>query len=252
MLERLPDKFNALIVGASRGIGLALVEALCTEPRCGQVFAACREPEQADALHAAARGDCRVRAVRADVTDAQSLDAARDQIETHARQLHLLIVTAGLLHDGPLQPERRLEDLNAAAAVQSFRVNALGPLLVAQQMLPLLTHDAPAVFASLSARVGSISDNRLGGWYSYRASKAAQNQYLKTLAIELARRAKNLQVAVLHPGTVDTGLSQPFQGSVPADRLFSPERAARQLLQVIDGLDASGRFLAWDGGEIPW
>jgi NAD(P)-dependent dehydrogenase (short-subunit alcohol dehydrogenase family) len=138
--------------------------------------------------------------------------------------------------------------------LRSFAVNALGPLLLAKHLHPLLAHAQPAVLVNLSARVGSIGDNRLGGWYAYRGAKAAQNQFTRTLSIELARRAPNLVCVALHPGTVDTGLSKPFQGSVDAAKLFSPRYSAQRLLAVIDGLrrEHSGRFFAWDGSEIPW
>ena len=135
-----------------------------------------------------------------------------------------------------------------------FEVNAFGPLVVAKHFLPLLKHSERAVLANLSARVGSIGDNRLGGWYAYRASKAAQNMFTRNLSLELARRAPKVICVALHPGTVDTELSKPFQGGVSPDRLFDADRAARQLLEVIDGLrpEQTGRFLAWDGTTIPW
>ena len=136
---------------------------------------------------------------------------------------------------------------------RSFAVNAIGPALAAKHFLPLLAEDRKSVFAALSARVGSISDNSLGGWHAYRASKAALNMILRNLAIELARRHDKAICVGLHPGTVDTGLSSPFQGSVPPGRLFSPAEAAGHLLKVVDGLspaDSGGHF-AWDGRRIP-
>ena len=128
------------------------------------------------------------------------------------------------------------------------------PLLLAQALEPLIPKDLPCHFASLSARVGSIGDNRSGGWYAYRAAKAAQNQLLRTLALEWRRRLPQMCVSLLHPGTTATRLSQPFQANVPAGQLFSPERAASQLLDVLAGLgpDQSGGFWAWDGQPIPW
>jgi NAD(P)-dependent dehydrogenase (short-subunit alcohol dehydrogenase family) len=135
-----------------------------------------------------------------------------------------------------------------------FALNAFAPILLASALLPLLDQGHPCVFASLSARVGSIGDNRLGGWYVCRASKAAQNQLLRTFALELARRNHQATCLLLHPGTVDTPLSAPFQGRVPAERLFTPDRAARHLLDIIAGAMPrdNGRFLAWDGQPIPW
>ena len=138
--------------------------------------------------------------------------------------------------------------------IRSFEVNAFAPILLAQQVLPVMATHAPGVFASLSARVGSISDNHLGGWYSYRAAKAAQNQLLRTLAIETRRTHPAVCVMALHPGTTDTPLSKPFQRNVAPEKLFSPARSARQLAAIIEraGEAEHGRFFAWDGKEIGW
>ena len=189
-----------------------------------------------------------------DVTDENSIASAAAHVAEYVDCLHLLINVAGVLHGKHMQPERRLEQIDADALALSFAVNATGPALVAKHFHPLLAHDERAVLASISARVGSIADNRLGGWYGYRASKAAQNMMTKTLSIELARRAPNVICVALHPGTVDTDLSKPFQRSVPADELFSPKLAAAQLLTVIDSLttDDSGSFFDWQGEPIPW
>ena len=175
----------------------------------------------------------------------------RDETE----RLHLLVNCAGVLHESDaLRPEKKLESVSPDALRRVFEVNAFGPLLVAKHFHELLRHDERAVLANVSARVGSIGDDRAGGWYAYRGSKAAQNLFTKNLSIELGRRAKNVVCVALHPGTVDTDLSRPFQGSVRETSLFEPSRAARQLLDVIDGLtpEQSGSFLAWDGREIPW
>ena len=136
----------------------------------------------------------------------------------------------------------------------AFRLNTTGPALVAKHFLPLLARDRKAAFAALSARVGSIEDNGLGGWYAYRASKAALNMAIKTLSIELARRYPLALCVGLHPGTVDTALSKPFQAGVPQERLFSPAQSARHLLSVLDELTAedSGKLFAWDGRRIPF
>jgi len=164
----------------------------------------------------------------------------------------IVINTVGLLHDDTVGPEKRLEDIDPEAMRRSFAVNAVGPALVAKHFIPLLGHSHTTLFATLSARVGSISDNRLGGWYSYRAAKAAQNMLTKNIAIEARRRAPNAIVVGLHPGTVDTGLSKPFQANVPAEKLFSVERSVDHLLHVVDRLTPadSGKVFAWDGAEI--
>ncbi|HEX8387840.1 MAG TPA: SDR family NAD(P)-dependent oxidoreductase, partial [Sphingomonas sp.] len=148
--------------------------------------------------------------------------------------------------------EKAMRDLDADWLQRNFLVNAVGPALVAKHFLPLLPRARRAVFAALSARVGSISDNNLGGWYGYRASKAALNQLIRTLAIEERRRNPQAVVVALHPGTVDTDLSRPFQGNVQPGRLFAPDRAAVQLLDVLDGLKPvdSGRLFDWEGKQI--
>ena len=180
---------------------------------------------------------------------------AASAVGAGAARLALVINCAGVLHEpGGMQPERRLADVNAESFVQSVSVNALGPLLMAKHFEPLLRSAERTVFASISARVGSIGDNRLGGWYAYRASKAAQNMVTRNLAIELRRRARGVICVALHPGTVDTGLSEPFQSRVPPDKLFTPVEAAEKLLAVVDSLGpgSNGKFYAWDGSEIPW
>lgn len=246
---------NALIIGGSRGIGLALVRAVLADSAFTHVLAAARAPAASEGLAALARehGE-RLRGVALDVTDEASLERAAAEIRAHAPALHLLVNTAGMLHGEGLMPERRLADVRPANLLHSYAVNAVGPLLIAKHFQALLAHGERAVLANLSARVGSIGDNRLGGWYAYRAAKAAQNQITRTLAIELARRAPQLICVALHPGTVETDLSEPFRGNVAAEKLFTPDQSAAYLLSVIKGLtkDSSGRFYAWDGTEIPW
>ncbi len=168
--------------------------------------------------------------------------------------LHLVINCAGVLHGAGLSPEKSIEQASKASLERVFALNAFAPLLLAQVLLPQLCKKQRAVFASLSARVGSISDNRAGGWYAYRASKAAQNQLLKTFSIEWKRRNPKGTCLILHPGTVDTPLSTPFQARVPAEKLFDAQRAACQLLTIISQCSPSdsGRFIAWDGKEVPW
>lgn len=246
---------TALVAGASRGIGLAFVRHLAATGVARRIWAGCRDPQAAAELAELAEAHPCVRPLPVDVTDEKVLAAAAATIAAEDEPLDLVINCAGLLHrpDGP-QPERRLAEVRADWLLESFAVNAAGPLLLAKHVEPLLPRRERAVFASLSARVGSIGDNRLGGWYAYRAAKAAQNMFIKTLSIEVARRARGTICVALHPGTTDTALSQPFQGGVPADKLFSPARAVDQLLQVIDGLGKAdtGRFFAWNGERIDW
>ncbi len=247
----------ALVQGASRGLGLAFARALILRADVDRVVATCRDPEASPGLARlrAEQGEALL-ALRLDVRDEPSIAAAADRVARECGpRLHWLINCAGVLHDGPeLRPEKKLEQVDPEQLRRVFEVNAFGPLLVAKHFVGLLQHDERAVLANVSARVGSIGDNRLGGWYAYRASKAAQNMFTRTLGIELGRRAKNVICLALHPGTVDTDLSRPFQGNVPPERLFDAKRAADQLLGVIDacGPEDSGRFLAWDGQTIPW
>ena len=246
---------NALIIGGTRGIGLAFVRALLADPAYARVTAAGRAPAAAPALQAlrAEHGE-RLGMLALDVTDEASLAAAAVQLKADVSALHLLVNTVGLLHGDGLMPERRLADVKPDAVLRSYAVNALGPLLVAKHFSALFPAGERAVLANLSARVGSIGDNRLGGWYAYRAAKAAQNQLTRTIAIELARRLPQLICVALHPGTVETDLSAPFRGNVAAEKLFTPDQSAAYLLRVIAGLgrESTGRFYAWDGAEIPW
>jgi len=197
--------------------------------------------------------DDKIRSSTLDLLDDASIAAAAERVSEDG-PLDLVIVATGILHRDELQPEKTLRDIDGSSMVDVLRVNTVGPAVVAKHFLPLMRRGAKSVFAVLSARVGSIDDNRLGGWVSYRASKAALNMTMKTLAIEHARRWPDGVVASLHPGTVATGLSEPFRSRVPAEKLFTPEIAAAHLLGVIDGLgpDDTGGFLAWDGSRITY
>jgi NAD(P)-dependent dehydrogenase (short-subunit alcohol dehydrogenase family) len=184
-----------------------------------------------------------------DPTDEASIARAAATID----ELDLAIVTTGMLHDDQQRPERALKELDPAALTRSFAINTIAPAIIAKHLIPKMPRDRRAVFAVLGARVGSIGDNRTGGWHGYRASKAALVMLMKTVAIETARTRPNAIIVTLHPGTVDTGMSKPFQGNVAPEKLFTPALAAEQLLKVIDGLtpaDSGGHF-AWDGSRIP-
>ena len=177
------------------------------------------------------------------------------RLKDEGRVLDLVIVATGILHDGPdLRPEKTWRSLDASALERVYRINTIGPALIAKHLLPSLAPDRKSVFAALSARVGSISDNRLGGWHAYRASKAALNMLIKTFAIELARRNPKALCVGLHPGTVDTKLSRPFQSNVPKPKLFDVDFVASRLLSVLDRLtpEDSGKLFAWDGQRIPF
>ncbi|MGL6042532.1 MAG: SDR family NAD(P)-dependent oxidoreductase [Sandaracinobacteroides sp.] len=220
---------RVVVVGASGGIGRALCDL--AEARGAEVV--------------------RVSRPAIDVDDERSFAVAA---EVAGEGLSHVIVASGLLHHQMQGPERDWRQISPDWMLESFKVNAVLPALVAKHFLPRLRTAERAVFAVLSARVGSIGDNRLGGWHSYRASKAAANQLVRTFSVEL-RRKNPLAIAVaLHPGTVDTPMSEPFQRNVQPEKLFTPAVSAGHLWRVIDGLEAadSGGFRAWDGQTIPW
>lgn len=239
-MASLPDGYRAAVFGASGGIGAALVDLLAADPRCASVHAGSRNPTSA--------GNGKVTGFTFDLTDADSISRAADLMG----DVDMIIVATGVLHGDGFLPEKTVRALDPAAMAQAFAINAVGPALIARHLLPRLSRERRTLFAALSAKVGSISDNHLGGWYSYRASKAALNQLVRTLGVELARTHSRCVCVALHPGTVDTPLSRPFQSGVAVDKLFSPQRAAEQLLSVLDGLgqDSSGRLIGWDGHEI--
>ena len=230
---------TALVVGAAGGIGAAVLDRLQTSGRYETVVGWSRRPIDGGPS--------------VDLTNERSIAVAAASL-AGAPPLRFLLIATGLLHAEGVRPERNLRELDPEALVRSFQVNAVGPALIAKHLLPLLPRDGRGVFAALSARVGSIGDNRLGGWHAYRASKAALNMLMRTAAVELARTHKEVVVALLHPGTVDTGLSAPFQRNVPEGRLFDPDFSAERLLAVLDGLTAAdtGGFFAWDGSSVPW
>ena len=223
----------AVVIGASGGIGAAVVERLRTSGRYRIVHALSRT------------------GTGLDLEREETIAAAAARVGEGPPPA-LVFVATGVLHHGQ-DPERTYKALSADHLLRDFRVNAVGPALVAKHFLPLLPRDRRAVFAALSARVGSIGDNRLGGWHAYRASKAALNMLLRNLAIELSRTHPQSVVAGLHPGTVETLLSAPFRKGVAPGNLFAPDLAAERLLAVLDGLTPvqSGGVFAWDGLRVP-
>ena len=240
-LTSLPDGYRAAVFGASGGVGQALVAALQRDPRCAGVHAGSRGPQDgADSAKASA--------FAFDLADEASIAAASETIGAP----DLVIVATGRLHGPGLSPEKSLRAIESTSLHEAFAINAIGPAMIARHVLPRLPRTRRTLFAALSAKVGSISDNRLGGWHSYRASKAALNMLIRTVAIELSRTHPETVCVALHPGTVDTPLSKPFQAGVASERLFSPETSANHLLSVLDNLrpENSGRLFGWDGQEI--
>jgi NAD(P)-dependent dehydrogenase (short-subunit alcohol dehydrogenase family) len=233
-LASFPRDGVALVFGARGGIGAALHEQLVATQHFRTVL-----------------GFHRHGSPPVDITRERDIVAAIEQAEG-CGPLRLVLDATGFLHDAARRPEKSWHELDAAHLAHAFAINAIGPALLLKHALPRLPRAGKAVFATLSARVGSIGDNRLGGWYAYRASKAALNQLVRTAAIELARRAPDACCVALHPGTVATPLSAPFAKRVPAPQ--APEVAATHLLQVIERLQPgdSGSFLDWRGASLPW
>ncbi len=231
-----PAERAAVVIGASGGIGAAFEAALIDEAAFARVHGLARSREGAQHI---------------DLLDEASIAAAAARVGAGPPPT-LVIVATGVLHAAGHGPEKALRDLDPAWLAQVHAINAIGPALVAKHFLPLMPRGQRTVFAALSARVGSISDNRLGGWHGYRASKAALNMLMRTVAIEERRRNERSIVVALHPGTVDTALSSPFQSGVPDRKLFTPERAALQLLDVIEALKPadSGKLFDYEGADI--
>jgi NAD(P)-dependent dehydrogenase (short-subunit alcohol dehydrogenase family) len=239
--------------GASRGLGLALAAQLAARDDVDAVYASARQPDESEGLLALReRHGPRICPLAVDVRSESAIAWAAEKVASEQRALHLLICAAGVLHESTTQPEKRFEQIREPGMEHVFAVNAYGPILTARYLLPLMMHGERAVIAMISAHAGSIGDNRLGGWYSYRASKAAQNMFTHTLAIELGRRAPKVICAALDPGSMDTDLSRPFRRNV--HDLASPDEAASRLLDRIDELrqEHSGQFLRWDGRVLPW
>jgi NAD(P)-dependent dehydrogenase (short-subunit alcohol dehydrogenase family) len=223
---------KALVIGSGGAIGSALAEVLRADPRCASVLALSRQTDPP-----------------IDYAREASIAAAAQVLRAHA-PFHVVIVATGVLHTAAAQPEKRLADLQLASMEEVFRLNTFGPALVLRHFAPLLDRQR-SVMGFLSAKVGSIGDNRLGGWYSYRASKAALNMLVKTASIELRRTHPGAAVVALHPGTVKSALSRPFRGDEIGREAA---QAAGEMWQVLQGLGAedSGCFLAYDGESLPW
>jgi len=231
-MQSLPDGFRALVIGASGALGAAFGDLLQADPRCAGVWRLGRQT-----------------AVRVDFADEASLAEAAAALRQEA-PFHLVMVATGVLHLPGVQPEKRLADLSFGAMEEVFRINTFGPALVMRHFAPLLDRQR-SVMAVLSAKVGSLGDNRLGGWYSYRASKAALNMMVKTASIEMRRTHPGAVLVALHPGTVKSALSRPFRGDEIGRQ---PLEAAAAMLETLDGLRAedSGTFVAYDGAMLPW
>lgn len=226
---------NIAILGASGAIGSAFTKRLSEKYPNASIFAFSRNGAAYSISYS---------------SEASLAEAA--ELAAKEKPLDLVVIANGILHDGEIMPEKSLKDLSAEKFHRVFEANTITPALIAKYFLPKLNRSQPSIFAALSARVGSISDNQLGGWYAYRASKAALNMIIKNAAIEVGRRNKQAIVVGLHPGTVDSDLSKPFQENVTDGKLFTPEYSAKKLLDVLENLspEQTGKCFAWDGKEV--
>lgn len=246
---------SCMVVGANRGIGLALVEALLLADDDSKVIAVHRPSAGLDQLHELAdrfAGRMQLRSV--DFASEDSLYGFSRYLRDQEGGIDLAIHAAGMLHQGEITPEKTIKQCNANHLMRLFEVNSIYPLMVAQALLSAQPRKKTFTFAALLAMVGSIGDNRLGGWYGYRASKSALNQFIRTLAIECRSKFPHAAIVAIHPGTTDTDLSRPFQRNVQAGKLYTPRQTASRILDVLDQLDENqnGQFLNWDGRQIPW
>ena len=230
----------ALVIGTG-GIGSSIAEHL-------------RENAPKLDVFVCGRNNTDEKGIYLDLEDDNSFNSFENQIALLKQPLRLVINASGFLHSDIFKPEKRLSHINRSNIIKNFSVNSIAPILIAKSIEKFIRPEVLFSYASISARVGSIGDNRLGGWYSYRASKAAQNQFLKTLSVEWKRKFPNSIVSLLHPGTCDTQLSKPFQSAVPKDKLFTPKQSADYLISIISNQKPSdtGKFIAWDSSVIPW
>jgi NAD(P)-dependent dehydrogenase (short-subunit alcohol dehydrogenase family) len=245
----IPEGLHIVVVGASGGIGQALIDQLLRDVGVAKVYGLSRKNYQPKLLTSSDSPSAIYEHLVVDYEDEATIEYAAGQL---TQPIDRVIVATGFLHDESIRPEKTFKQVTSDKLLHNMLVNVVGPSLIAKHFLPALRSDRKTVFAALSARVGSISDNQLGGWYSYRASKAALNMMIKTFSVELKRVQPQTVIVGLHPGTVDTGLSKPFQRNVAPNKLFAREHSAGCLLNVIEKLtlDDSGYCFAWDGQRI--
>jgi NAD(P)-dependent dehydrogenase (short-subunit alcohol dehydrogenase family) len=263
MLEQI-DRATALIIGANGGIGLGFVKALMTQANFTKIYGTYRErfapcsrdrANSAELLTLSRQNPDKLVCFNLDITDEAQIADAVKQISAEVDTLNLVVYCVGMLHQGNIQPEKSLKQIVSENLLDYFQINSIGAVLLAKHLMPLYRKNRDkSIFACISAKVGSIGDNRLGGWYGYRASKAALNMFIKTIAIEYSRRCPKTIVVALHPGTTDTRLSKPFQKNVPPEKLFSVEYTVDRLMAVLANLEMedSGEFFSWDGSRLPW
>jgi len=239
----------ALVLGASGGLAQAIIGELMADADIDTVIAVSRNaaPEHFS------NGSVTPMWIETEYSE-PAMAAVVEQLQSFAGRITRVVICHGILHSETLWPEKRLEDISAESLQTVFQANTVVPVLWLKLLHRLLKGKQRCVVAALSARVGSIGDNHLGGWYAYRSSKAALNMMLRTLSIEYGRRVKNVKIISFHPGTTDTALSKPFQASVPSDKLFTPEFVAGRLCGIMAEAEIDGQlsYLDWDNKSIPW
>ncbi len=242
------EKTQALVLGASGGLAQALIAQFLADQRIDRVIAVSSKPAP-DSLQT---GD-ELLWMQTEYTEPAMVQVV-EALKDFSGSISRVCICHGLLHADNLWPEKRLEDIKPEALHEVFQANAVVPTLWLKLLHKVLKGKQPAIVATLSARVGSISDNRLGGWYAYRSSKSALNMLLQNMAIEYARRVKNVKLIAFHPGTTDTALSKPFQAAVPEGKLFTPEFVAERLSAIMDSAAVDGQlsYLDWDNKVIPY
>jgi len=238
--------FNALIIGASSTIAQAAIKQLESDASYSRIYAISRS-------RPALASSQKVIWIECDNTEA-SIQNVCQTLKEAPEPITKVLICNGILHNQNMMPEKKLEEVTADNLNQVFHANTIVPMLWLSRLAPILKSQQDTQIAILSARVGSISDNQSGGWYSYRASKAALNMLIKNSSIEYARRAKNVKLIAFHPGTTDTPLSKPFQRGVPEGKLFTAEFVASQLLSIMDQatMDNKAAFLDWNNQAIDW
>jgi NAD(P)-dependent dehydrogenase (short-subunit alcohol dehydrogenase family) len=248
----MTDATAALVLGASGGIAQAIITQLMSDPEIDIVVAVSRKPAPSHLTRASNTTSAPLW-IESEYAE-PAMARVVEQLQPFAGHITRVIICHGLLHSDTVWPEKRLEDINANTLQAVFQANTVVPALWLKLLHPILKGKQRCVVAALSARVGSINDNHLGGWYAYRSSKAALNMMLRTLSIEYARRVKNVKVIAFHPGTTDTALSKPFQTSVPAEKLFTTEFVAARLCRIMHDAEIDGQlsYLDWDNKSIPW
>ncbi|SBS27726.1 C-factor [Marinomonas spartinae] len=238
-------QFDALVIGSSSRIAQAVIAQLSNQNDCRIIYTVSQFPPRFFSQ--------KVRPLLSNYSQ-ESIEEICQYLQQHTNNLTKVIICNGVLHNTQYTPEKKLEDIQIDQLAGLYRSNAIVPMIWLSRLIQVLKGKRNTQVALFSARVGSISDNKIGGWYGYRASKAALNMLIQTSAIEYARRAKNVKLMAFHPGTTDTPLSKPFQKSVPEGKLFTPKFVAQRLLSIMDNakMDNQASFIDWDNKKIEW